>query len=80
MIPPKTDERWQKIIENVESYTFAALPTKMLMMRVKLLAKDNTPQKIEEAISVAHDFFIENYNYVKSDIELLFGHHDELDS
>lgn len=72
MIPPKSDPRWKKIILEDEVYNFHALPTKMLMMRVKLLARDRTPQKIEEAIDVAHDFFSKNSKIVVQDIKLLF--------
>jgi hypothetical protein len=72
MIPPKSDPRWKKIILEDEVYNFHALPTKMLMMRVKLLARDRTPQKIEEAIDVAHDFFSKNSKVVVQDIKLLF--------
>lgn len=72
MIPPKSDPRWKKIILEDEVYNFHALPTKMLMMRVKLLARDRTPQKIEEAIDVAHDFFSKNSKVVVKDISLLF--------
>ena len=43
------------------------------MMRIRLLAKDRTPQKIEEAIDIAHDFFSKNSVVVEADIRLLFG-------
>lgn len=73
MIPPKTDPRWKKIVLEDEISSFQALPTKMLMMRVRILARDKTPQKVEEAIEIAFDFFSKNANIVLSDIALLFG-------
>jgi len=73
MIPPKTDPRWKKIVLEDEISNFQALPTKMLMMRVRILARDKTPQKVEEAIEIAFDFFSKNSNIVLSDIALLFG-------
>lgn len=72
MIPPKSDPLWKKIILEDEVYNFHALPTKMLMMRVKLLARDRTPQKVDEAIDVAYDFFSKNSKVVVQDIKLLF--------
>lgn len=73
VIPPKSDYRWKAIIIGNLTPDFSALPTKMLMMRLRLLAKDRTPEKIDEAIEIAHDFFSKNESIVKSDIELLFG-------
>jgi len=73
MIPPKSDPRWKQIIIGDDSLNFQALPTKMLMMRVRVLARDKTPQKIDEAIAIAHDFFSQNSNIVYNDIVLLFG-------
>lgn len=73
MVPPKSDPRWKQIVLGDDALNFQALPTKMLMMRVRILARDKTPQKIEEAIKVAHDFFSQNSNVVCNDIVLLFG-------
>ena len=73
MIPPKTDPRWKTIVAGNINTEFSALPTKMMMMRIRLLAHDRTPQKIEEAIDIAHDFFSQNASVVKPDIDLLFG-------
>lgn len=73
MIPPKTDTRWKKIVLGDEVIKLQALPAKMLMMRVRLLARDKTPQKVEEAIGIAHDFFCQNSSILLDDIALLFG-------
>ena len=73
MVPPISDPRWKQIVLGDEIMNFQALPTKMLMMRVRLLARDKTPQKVDEAIAIAHDFFSKNFNIVSSDIRLLFG-------
>jgi hypothetical protein len=72
-LPSKLDPRWKEILMEEKPLNFHALPTKMLMMRVKLLARDKTPQKIEEAINIAYDFFSANTNIVAKDIALLFG-------
>jgi hypothetical protein len=73
MVPPKSDPRWRTIVSGHESPNFAALPTKMLMMRIRLLTMDRTPQRIEEAVEIAYDFFQKNAAAVKSDIERLCG-------
>ena len=73
MIPPKNDPRWKTLVLDDQISNFQALPTKMLMMRVRILARDKTPQKVEEAIEIAYDFFSKNSNIVVNDIALLFG-------
>ena len=73
MIPPKNDPRWKNLVLDDQISNFQALPTKMLMMRVRILARDKTPQKVEEAIDIAYDFFSKNSNIVLNDIALLFG-------
>lgn len=73
MVPSKSDPRWKQIVIGDDALNFQALPTKMLMMRIRVLAKDKTPQKIEEAIEIAYDFFSQNSNILYNDIVLLFG-------
>lgn len=73
MVPNKTDPRWKKLILDENLPLPSALPTKLLLMRVRLMAKDKTPQKIQEAIDIAYDFFIQNTEILKSDVELYFG-------
>ncbi len=73
MVPPKSDQRWKQIVTNDHKYAFNFLPTQMLMMRVRLLCKDKTPQKIEQAVEIAYDFFSKNASIIYNDIEVLFG-------
>lgn len=73
MLPAKEDPKWQTLILSASVPELKALPTKMLLMRVRLLAKDRTPQKIEEAINIAYDFFHANSLIIKDDIVTLFG-------
>lgn len=74
MVPGKTDPRWKQIVTGNKEYNFSGLATKMLMMRVKMITKtDQSPAKVQEAIDIAHDFFMKNENIVKDDIKLLFG-------
>lgn len=73
MLPAKEDPKWQMLILSTSVPELKALPTKMLLMRVRLLAKDRTPQKIEEAINIAYDFFHANSLIIRDDIITLFG-------
>lgn len=73
MLPPKEDPKWQALILSSSVPELKALPTKMLLMRIRLLAKDRTPQKIQEAINIAYDFFHANSRIIKDDIIILFG-------
>lgn len=73
MLPNKTDPRWKKIVLDENLPLPSALPTKLLLMRVRLMAKDKTPQKIQEAIDIAYEFFSQNTAIIKSDVELYFG-------
>lgn len=73
MLPPKEDPKWQALILSSSVPELKALPTKMLLMRIRLLAKDRTPQKMQEAINIAYDFFHANSLIIKDDIIILFG-------
>ncbi len=72
MIPPKSDPRWEQIVLGNEVFNVQALPAKMLMMRVRLLARDRTPQKIESAIEIAFEFFSRNEKILIDDIKNIF--------
>lgn len=78
IIPPKTNSYWKTLILGEDIPQLHALPTKLLLMRVRLLARDKTPQKIEEAIEIAYDFFLKNQSIVQEDIKILFGAIDQI--
>lgn len=73
MIPPKSDQIWRQIVTDKAVREYTALPTKMLMMRVQMLVRDGRPQKIQEAIDTAYNFFSTNAHVVQQDVKLLFG-------
>lgn len=74
MIPGKNDPRWMEIVTTTKEFPLTALASKMLVMRVRTMTKlDQSPQKIVEAISIAHDFFSKNEEMLRSDVEILFG-------
>lgn len=73
MIPAKTDPIWRKIVERPEDFQVQALPTKMLFMRIKMLCRHGTTQGISEAIDAAYDFFVQNAETVREDVDEIFG-------
>lgn len=72
MIPPKESPQWLEVVDSNQEYHLSGLATKMLLMRVRLLTK-NDPSKIPEAIDIAYDFFSKNQELVFRDIEKIFG-------
>ncbi len=44
----------------------------MLLTRVRLMTK-NDPEKISEAIDIAHDFFTRNEKLVSDDVKKIFA-------
>lgn len=72
MIPEKTNPLWLEVVDTTKEYNLSGLATKMLLMRVRLLTK-NDPSKIPEAINIAHEFFSKNKELVQDDIKIIFG-------
>ena len=77
MIPPKTDKIWKLLILGEQIYDLKSLPTKMLVMRIRLLARDQTSEMMNEAISIAYDFFSKNQLVLQEDIKTIFGKKEE---
>lgn len=74
MIPGKNDPRWKEIVTSTKEFPLSGLATKMLVMRVRTIVKlDQSPAKITEAISIAHEYFSKNEEMLKADLEVLFG-------
>lgn len=74
MIPGKNDPRWKEVVSGSKEYNISGLATKMLLMRVRTLVKtSSSPEKVNEAIDIAHDFFTKNEEMAKSDLEIILG-------
>jgi predicted ATP-dependent Lon-type protease len=74
MLPPKEHPRWREIVTRNGDISLHALATKMVMTRVKtVIGKEPSEDKVQEAITIAYDFFKKNEFAVADDIELLFG-------
>lgn len=74
MLPDKNDPRWLALVTQQNEIPLSAFATKMILMRVRLLAKATEDQKkTQEAIDIAYDFFFKNQHAVKEDIKTIFG-------
>ncbi len=74
MIPDKTDPRWIDLVSHQDEIPLVAFASKMLLTRVRSLVKnDPSSQKVQEAVSIAYDFFKKNEHSVKEDIKFIFG-------
>jgi len=72
MIPTKQSPIWKKIVDSQIDFHLSGLATKMLLTRVRLMTK-NDPEKISEAIDIAHDFFTRNEKLVSDDVKKIFA-------
>jgi hypothetical protein len=74
MIPPKTDLKWVKFLDNMEKLPVKDLSVKMLLCRVKTkIIFDHSEAVRKQMISDSYDFFIKNEATLKEDIKLIFG-------
>ncbi len=71
-VPPKSDLRWQQFIKNGENCTFSSLATKMMYKRCQMLLKLNPdkPEKFNEAVAIAHEYFTNNKAIAESDLKI----------
>lgn len=73
MLPPKDDPKWRHLVVGPHQLVPQALATKMIMTRVKMLVGASpTEDKIQEAITVAYEFFKKNEFIVVEDIKMIF--------
>ncbi|HEX7676005.1 MAG TPA: hypothetical protein VF412_17640 [Bdellovibrio sp.] len=74
MLPPKDDPCWRELVAGQTEYPLQALATKMLVTRVRQLVSGNpASERVDEAISIAYEFFKKNQHSVSTDIKCIFG-------
>lgn len=71
MLPSKEHPLWKKVVENPDGVSFKCLPTQMLMMRIRMLQIEATPQRRQEALDLVYEFFSKNETAVETDIQIL---------
>lgn len=75
VVPDKNNPIWRDIVVHNEEYAFSALATKLMMMRIKMIVEndnENHEKNVQDAIEIAHDYFVKNQTIVTSDINYLF--------
>ena len=70
MVPGKDDPIWEMFVENIDSYEFSSLPTRMMHTRIKQMLQGGEKQ---EAIDVAVGFFTDNEAAVAADLAIITG-------
>jgi len=74
MIPPKTDERWKRLVSGEIAHEFKIFSASMLISRTSQNIKGNSSfETISESIDEAHSFFTRYEDIFGDDIEAIFG-------
>ena len=73
MIPPKSDPRWSRMLNNIGKVPVNNLSTRMLMSRLKVMTLDKADTARQHAIEVAYEFFLKNEAIVQDDIRQLLA-------
>lgn len=74
MVPPKTDWKWQRFLDRIDTVEVSNLPTRMLVNRLKLkIGFDPAPAARQAALDSAYEFFCKNEAAVADDIKRIFG-------
>lgn len=73
LLPLKTDPIWINIINSSEEIAFPSLPTRMLMMRVKMVSRSQTPEALNEAVDIMYEFFAKNESNLKDDVAVIIS-------
>lgn len=71
IVPPKSDPRWRHVLLDKSTPDVTGLATQMLLMRVKQLVAFS-PQRMDEAIDIAHAYFEKNAATSADDLRALF--------
>lgn len=71
MIPHRGHAVWKKIIQNTDEIPFHFLPTRMMLMRVKMMNKSGSPEAFESSLDSMISFFSRNESIIPEDISML---------
>ena len=74
MIPPKSDPKWTKFLNNLGNIVVTELPTRMLLNRIKMKVLFDPSEAVrKQAIDDAFDFFTKNEAILGNDVQKVFG-------
>lgn len=65
-VPPRHDVRWRLALRGNEVVVFNALPTKLLFIRLRLVATNEA--RLPEAIDQAYEYFVKNEKSAAADL------------
>jgi hypothetical protein len=73
MIPNLTDSRWDKLLQNPDSFQFQLLGLKILMGRIKMkLGTDNSRENLFKCKEEVYSFFVKNEKIIQKDLSQIF--------
>jgi hypothetical protein len=76
MLPPKSDPRWAKFVDNLASIQVTDLSARMFLSRLKMRAGAGNSEAIKrELIAAAYDFFSKHETTMADDIRHIFAEH-----
>jgi hypothetical protein len=74
MLPPRTDPRWNALVERPDANTYEFLALKILMQRVALKGRSGLAATDRDAVvDEVYGFFQKNQSLMSKDIATLFG-------
>jgi hypothetical protein len=73
MLPPRTDPRWEKIVDQPEQQSYDFLALRILMQRISLRRSSMTNDVRIATIDEVYGFFEKNEKLIGNDIAMLFG-------
>jgi hypothetical protein len=74
MLPPKTDQKWEKLATGEIDHEFKLLAAGLMMSRLRREIKGNaTPATIRKCVDEEYAFFQKYESIMHDDIAALFG-------
>lgn len=73
MIPSLIDSRWEKLLQNPDSFQFQLLGLKILMGRMKMSLKgNNSRENLSKCKEEVYSFFVKNEKIIQKDFSQIF--------
>jgi hypothetical protein len=72
-VPAKTDPRWRDLVSGKKNVQFTGLATRICFTRVRLIGGKPDDASVQQAITLAFDFFTKNETAAAEDLRLAFG-------
>jgi hypothetical protein len=73
VVPEMSDPRWRELVAGPRATPLASLAVRMLVTRLRLKTYRGDEPSIQEAIGIAHEFFVRNPASTQADVRSIFG-------